>query len=431
VPTFIVGTAVGATGTVFDVQGVTTDSAGYVYVVGTFGNAGSTAHFGTHAITSATSTAIFVAKYAPALTPPLGGTWLWARAIDPGSPLSAYQGHGIVIDALGRVDIVGSMTGPKTSRSIVVAQLNSINGNSFWTHFFPGSLGHGSAAGFGITAQPASSAGPVGSLLDITGMIQGTINFAGLVTSPGPSDLFVGQLTEAGAPVWGRALPTPTTVSASGSGITFDPTKGVISAVGTLTTPPGSALLVGEYTTAGAFIQSGTPLGFAPSSAGTGIAVDSQHHLYVTGKSFLAPGTNTGAIVAKLDETSLAKAWFHNFIAAGPTRSAEALGVAVDKLGNPFITGAFSGTISFGALPLTSVAGSLDVFVAKLNPLTGLATWSVSGGGAGPDVANGVTFDLPSISQVYIVGDYTPPAAFGPVALGTKGVTNIFLASLQ
>jgi hypothetical protein len=80
---------------------------------------------------------------------------------------------------------------------------------------------------------------------------------------------------------------------------------------------------------------------------------------------------------------------------------------------------------------MTSVAGSLDVFGAKLDPIRGLATWSTSGGGKGPDVANGIAFDMPTISQVYIVGDYNPPAAFGSTTLGVKGARNIFLASLQ
>jgi hypothetical protein len=422
---------VGATGKVFDVQGVTTDSSGDVYVVGTFGNAGSTAHFGTHAITSATSTSIFVAKYFPGLAGPvpIPGSWVWATAVNAlnstRGPLPA-QGYGIVIDGLGRVDIVGSGGGMATS-SIVVAQLNSSNGAVIWNHSFTGINPSSSGAGLGITAQPLLVA--AGSLLDITGTIQGTINFAGPVTSPGPSDLFVGQLTETGAPVWGRALPIPQTASASGRGITYDPAQGVIAAVGTFSTKT-SALLVAEYSSGGGFLKEATPLGSSLSSQGTGITADRLGHLYVTGKGFIPPGTNNDAIAAKLNEATLAPLWVRHFSAAGPTRSAEALGVAVDKSGNPYITGAFSGTISFGAGPLASVAGSLDVFAAKLNPITGLATWSSSGGGTGPDVANGIAFDIPSISQVYIVGDDTPTATFGTTALGMKGPTNIFLASL-
>ena len=412
---FSSATGSGATGTLFDVRGVTTDSAGNVYEVGTFGNKGSTAHFGTHAITSATNSAIFVAKFSPT-----SGVWLWATAIDPGSPLSQYQGSGIVIDGLGRVDIVGGLTGPGISSSIVVAQLNSGTGAIYWNHLFTGPNNAGGGLGTGITALPIYVA--PGSVLDITGTISGTIAFSGPVTSPGSSDLFVGQLTEAGNPVWGRAFPTPPAQFASGKGITVDHATGDIFAVGTLSTtaPSTSALLVAEYSSGGAFVKAAIPLGSSPKSDGTGITVDGMGHLYVT-------GTSTGAVAAKLSETTLGKIWSHNFIAKSGT--AEALGVAVDTSGNPLITGASSGTINFGSGPLTS-AGSTDVFVAQLNPATGLATWSDLAGGTGPDVANSIAFD-PTSSQVYIVGDYSPPAKFGKFTLGAKGAKNIFLASLK
>jgi len=67
---------------------------------------------------------------------------------------------------------------------------------------------------------------------------------------------------------------------------------------------------------------------------------------------------------------------------------------------------------------------------AKLNPATGLATWSDAGGGKGPDVAKSIAFDIPT-GQVHIVGDYTPPAKFGLFTLGAKGAKNIYLASLK
>jgi len=408
---FLSATGSGATGTVFDVRGVTTDSAGNVYEVGTFGNKSSMATFGSHKITSATTSAIFVAKFSNK------GVWQWATAVDPGSSLLEYQGNGIVIDGLGRVDIVGSVSGSGIASSIVVAQLSSSSGAIYWTHVFGGPNNAGSE-GTGITAEPIFVA--PGSLLDITGTISGTIGFNGPVMSPGSSDLFVGQLTEAGNPVWGRALPIPFTRFASGAGITFDIATSDIFAVGTLdtATPSTSALLVAEYTAGGGFVNAKTPLTSVPNSAGTGITIDGLGHLYVT-------GTSTGAVVAKLSEATLGKIWSHNFLA---TKTAEALGVAVDTSGNPYVTGAFSGKINFGAGALTS-AGSTDVFAAKLNPATGLAIWSDAGGGKGPDVAKSIAFDLPT-GQVYIVGDYTPAAKFGAFTLGAKGGKNIFLASL-
>jgi hypothetical protein len=124
---FLSVTGSGATGTVFDVRGVTTDSAGNVYEVGTFGNVGATATFGSHKLTSAATTSIFVAKYSPAKG------WLWATALGGGGPALEFQGNGIVIDGLGRVDIVGNVSGTSFASSIFVAQLNSGTGSVYWT----------------------------------------------------------------------------------------------------------------------------------------------------------------------------------------------------------------------------------------------------------------------------------------------------------
>jgi len=409
---FLSATGSGATGAVFDVRGVTTDSAGNVYEVGTFGNIGSTATFGAHTINCATTSAIFVAKFSTK------GVCQWATAVDPGSPLSEYQGSGIVIDGLGRVDIVGSLTGSGIPSSIVVAQLNRSTGAILWAHVFGGPDNAGSS-GAGIAAEPIR--GARGSLLDITGAITGTISFGNPVTSPGVSDLFVGQLTEAGTPVWGKALPIPITELATGSGITVDNARSDIFVVGTLATvaPITSALLVAEYHSSGTFVSSATPLGFSPNSAGTGIAVDRMGHIYATGAS-------TGAVAVKLSEATLGTIWSRNVIASG---SAGTFGVAVDGSGNPYVTGTIGGTINFGSGVLTS-AGSSDVFVAKLKPANGLARWSDAGGGAGPDMARGIAFDIRT-DRFYAVGDDTPPAKFGAFRLGAKGATNVFLASLK
>jgi hypothetical protein len=407
----VIGT--GATGAVLDVRGVTTDSAGNVYEVGTFGNVGATATFGSHKITSAATTAIFVAKYSPAKG------WLWATALGGGGPALRFQGNGIVIDGLDRVDIVGSVSGTGLNSSIFVAQLNSGTGSIYWTNVFGGPNNAGST-GSGITQQPIFVA--PGSVLDITGTISGTINFgAKTVSSFGKSDMFVGAISETGTPIWGRALPIPTPDYATGKGITVDPAKGDIFVTGALgtTTPLTSGLLVAEYTSGGSFVNAAVPFGFAPASAGTGITLDGSGHLYVSGIS-------KGALVAKLSETTLGPIWAHDFIST--TKVAAALAVAVDTAGIPYITGAFGGSINFGAGPLTS-AGSTDVFVAKLNPATGLTIWSDAGGGAGPDLADGIAFDA-AVGQVYAVGDYTPPAKFGLFNLGAKGAKDIFLASL-
>ena len=391
-------------------------------MVGTFGGGsslglGATAYFGTRSITSATGTAaaIFVAKFSPSKG------WLWAEAIDPDPPpVSAYQGNGIVIDGLGRVDIVGSL-GDGGSGGIVVAQLSSRTGATYWTHVFTGE-----GVGTGITAEPSHDSRSRASLLDVTGTIYGygttPLAFAGPVSSPGTSDLFVGQLTEAGVPVWGRAFPASPATFASGSSITVDNATRHLFAVGTLanTTP-----VVVEYTSVGRFVSSATPLRDPVGGDGTGITVDGKGHLYVTGTS------STGAVVAKLSETTLGRSGPTTSVRADPATTT-ALGVAVDKWGHPFITGAFSGTINFGSGPLTSAAREELKSSWRSSFLP--PVWP-SGPSREEDQGPASPWASPSTcrttGRVSIVGDYIPPATFGTITLGVDYAANIFVASLK
>lgn len=76
---------------------------------------------------------------------------------------------------------------------------------------------------------------------------------------------------------------------------------------------------------------------------------------------------------------------------AGGSSLDYAQGVAVDGAGNSYLTGYFSGTADFGAYKLTS-AGATDLFVAKVSP-AGSILWAVSAGGTSPDVGTSIAVD--------------------------------------
>jgi hypothetical protein len=63
----------------------------------------------------------------------------------------------------------------------------------------------------------------------------------------------------------------------------------------------------------------------------------------------------------------------------------------VDTNGNVIVTGLFQGTVDFGGGPLTS-AGSYDIFVAKYSS-SGAYLWAKRLGATNPDYGNGVTID--------------------------------------
>jgi hypothetical protein len=77
--------------------------------------------------------------------------------------------------------------------------------------------------------------------------------------------------------------------------------------------------------------------------------------------------------------------------------------LAVDGAGAVYLTGSFSGTLSFnpaGGANLTSAGGN-DIFVTKLDT-NGAFQWAVSAGGTGDDSGNAIAVD--SFGDVYVTG---------------------------
>ncbi|WP_210516959.1 T9SS type A sorting domain-containing protein [Hymenobacter terricola] len=102
---------------------------------------------------------------------------------------------------------------------------------------------------------------------------------------------------------------------------------------------------------------------------------------------------------------------------------------ATDAAGNVYITGDFSGTVSFDGIVLTE-AGAGDVFVAKWSNLTSRFVWAQRAGGAGFDHSYSLAL---SGASVYIAGSfYGSTAAYGSTVLTSAGGTDreMFVAKL-
>ncbi len=103
--------------------------------------------------------------------------------------------------------------------------------------------------------------------------------------------------------------------------------------------------------------------------------------------------------------------------------------LAVDALGNSYVTGQFWGTAQWGTLPAVTAVGQYDVYVVKY-AADGTALWVAQGGGDAQDVAKGITVD--AAGNVYITG-YTvsPTADFGSTTLSLQGTMDIVVAKLN
>lgn len=96
---------------------------------------------------------------------------------------------------------------------------------------------------------------------------------------------------------------------------------------------------------------------------------------------------------------------------------------------NKYVIGSFTGSISFGAITLTS-AGGTDIFIAKLDPYGNWA-WAVRAGGAYDD--HGVSISNDGLGYMCITGDFRGTASFGTTTLTSvnSSYPDIFVGKLD
>jgi hypothetical protein len=101
---------------------------------------------------------------------------------------------------------------------------------------------------------------------------------------------------------------------------------------------------------------------------------------------------------------------------------------ALDAAGNVFLAGYFRNTVVLGGTTLTSSLGSLDVFVAKFNPVSNQFVWAQRAGGSDYDYAYALAV---SGTSIYVTGVFrSPTAGFGATTLTNTGSNDVFVAKL-
>ncbi len=176
-----------------------------------------------------------------------------------------------------------------------------------------------------------------------------------------------------------------------------------------------------------------TRIGGAGDDYGYGVAIDASGNSYVCGKfqgtltliglpniNLFSSGNND-IFIAKYDPSGNV-VWAKN---AGSANNDEASAVITNGT-NVFITGIFSSTATFGALPSLVSTGGDDVFVAAYNCSTGAETWAVKGGSTANDHGDGIAVDA---SGVYVGGHYDGTCTFQnhSGSLTNNGNSDIFL----
>jgi Domain of unknown function (DUF4114)/Beta-propeller repeat len=356
-------------GTSYDQSfGISVDEAGNSYATGFFSG---TATFGSTTLTSAGNEDVFITKLNSS------GKFLWAQKL---GGTSSDSGYSITIDGVGNTYVTGVLntisspgninapTNAYTSDDAFITKLDD-KGNVLWTKNLGGAFL--ADRGIGITSDITGN-------IYATGYFSGTTTFGNItLTSAGNQDAFITKLDSGGNFLWAQKLGG--TFSDSGVGITSD--------------EAGNIYVTGIFRDTTSF-----------------------------GSTTLTSAGDEDAFVAKFDNNGKAL-WAKNL---GSTGVDEGLGIVTDGLGNVYVTGAFSGTASFGSTTLTST-GNADAFIAKLDS-NGNVLSAQKFGSTSLDLGIGITTD--GKGNIYATGGFGNTATFGNTSLTSAGSIDTFIVKL-
>lgn len=438
-----------------DGYSISTDVLGNIYVVGNFKGPYTT--IGSYNLINTDNTGnssdVFIAKY------DANGNVLWAKKV--GGP-SNDDGKSICTDINGNVYVTGNYIGShitiesttltnsnSSTRDIFIAKFDS-NGNLLWAK-------NEGASGDDYSQSISSDSN--GNVF-ITGYFFSTFISFGSVflfntdNTGNTSDIFITKYDANGNVLWskkanGTYYDVSKSIRVDNNGnayitgffrsgqIAFGPIN-LINSHGT-----DSDVFLVKYDSNGnvlwansAGYSSGPCCSF--NDEGTGVAVDALGNVYISGR-FGSPGINFGSITLYSPGVFIAKydpngnvLWAKR---GGKPSGASigggyATGISVDNNNNVYVTGYYSEYFEFGSISI-NYASSIDVYVFKCDA-NGNDLWAKVSGGSDTDYGFGITND--NYGNVYLTGSFkSPNMSFGNIYLSntTSGYYDVFVAKIN
>jgi hypothetical protein len=435
---------------------IAVDSNGNIYSTGIFtGTVDFDPGDGISNLTSAGESDIFISKL------DAYGNYLWAKRF---GSATGDTGKSIAIDSSGNISVTGDFTGSVDfdpgireavrtslgSYDFFVLKLDS-SGNYLWVN---------SVGGLQDESGIFLAVDNDGSSL-VTGIFGGTVDFdpgAGTLslTSDGSLDIFVSKFDSAGNHLWskrrgGNGLDIGDGIAVDGSGnvytsgifagtVDFDPSDGVAN----LTSAGSNDMFISKFDASGNYLWA-KRFGGSGSDGNTPIAIDGNGNIYASGEfsgtvdfypgdgvfNLTAVGSKDN-FISKLDDSG-------NLIWAKRIGSLNAsttgARTSIDKNGNIYFTGDFSGTVDLdpgdGTANLTS-ALSNDIFISKLDS-GGNFRWAKRIGGSGADRGQAIAVDING--NVYSAGYFSGTVDFDPgdgtANVRSAGGKDIFISKLD
>jgi hypothetical protein len=417
-----------AGGTDYDFgEGICCDPAGNTYITGYFKGA---VQFGATMLDSGSYSDIYVAKLDPA------GNWLWAKRA--GGPHND-EGEDISIDSSGNIYITGWFQasadfGPfplnATGGDVCVAKLDPA-GNWLWA----------SRAGGEQTDHGYSIVATGGGHCYVAGDFYESALFGATTLTCGfMNDMFVGELDELGNWLWVRQAGGPNT-EVCWNLATDSAENCYMTGYFSPETNFGSIYLTtnGPYDGYVAKLDSEGNWLWVVQAGGQnidecyGVSTDSSGNCYVSGyfSATAAFGTTDltsyggwDVFLGKLDPAGN-WLWVRQ---AGGTDYDHAYDVSSDAAGNCYVTGAITGTVSFGTNALPWGGSSEDLFIAKADP-DGNWLWAKRAAGSSTDNGLAVCFDTAGNS--FVSGVFYETSDFDDTTLTSNGYTDILVAKLS
>jgi len=279
------------------------------------------------------------------------------------------------------------------------------------------------------------------------GNFSGTADFGnGLILSnpfgPYQFDLFLAKYDANGQVQWARQAGGTKNEICNGIGMTLDgnclmsgtfqSTNLNIDAI-TLTSSALSAAFLAKFDNHGNLLWARQASG--PNAVeGNGVAVDGAGNSYVAGDfsgvvSFgTLQATNSGQAIflAKYDNDGNT-VWIQQ---AGGGFGDTGYAVAVDRQGNPYVAGQFSGSADFGGTNTINTAEG-DLCIAKYSSRGALVWVRQAGGSDYTGLEGPLAIGLDDLDNAYIAGFFlSSTAVFGATTLTNRGSGDIFVSKL-
>ncbi len=391
------------------------------------------------------------------------GDFVWAKAI---GAEESDQGHGITVDTSGNVYTTGSfkgtvdfdpgpgifnLTNAGPANAIFISKLDS-NGNFVWAKAIGG---QNNCIGYGITVDLFGNVYTTGFFWYTVDFDPGPGTFD--LTSAGWTDIFISKLDSGGNFAWAKAMGGTLydngydiSVDTSGNVYTtgyfegtadFDPGTGTAG----LTSTGGLDIFISKLDSNGDFVWA-KGMGGTSEDRGYGLSIDTSGNVYTTGffqgTVDFDPGPGTfnlinasglDIFISKLDSNG-DFAWAK---AMGGASGSEGRGISLDTSGNVYTTGYFTGAVDFDPAGgtteiITSIGGSQDIFISKLDT-NGDFAWAKAMGGTSNENGYGISVDISG--NIYTTGFFQDTADFDP-GIGTFDLSSqlwndIFISKLS